>query len=193
MPTLERKLVWDKVTRLWHWSFATCVMTGWLLGEFRDFDTVQWHFYFGYATAGLLLWRLIWGLVGPEPIRFVTLLGSLHIMGVYLSRVGSREPSGFPGHNPVGVLSIIAMLLLLTVQAASGLFVEDDTLFAAGPFAYDVSSELRSSMRSLHHLNAKLILIVVALHLGAIIFYRWWKKEDLVTPMISGMKWVKKE
>jgi cytochrome b len=85
------------------------------------------------------------------------------------------------------------MLLMLTLQVLSGLFVEDDTLFAAGPLAYDIDPDLSEQLKSLHNINAKLILALVGLHLGAIIFYRYWKKEDLVSPMITGMKWVKKE
>ena len=190
---LKRTLIWDGVTRLWHWSLVTSVVAGWLLGEFRDFDTIQWHFYFGYATAGLLVWRLIWGIAGPAPVRFNTLLASLRGIHGDLSRISLRTPSGIPGHNPIGVISIFTMLILLTVQAISGLFVEDDTLFTAGPLAYGISSELRSTLKSVHHLNAKLLLLFVALHLGAMIFYRLWKKEDLVTPMITGIKWVKRK
>ena len=190
--SLERVYIWDRVTRLWHWAFAACVIAGWLLGEFRDFDTVQWHFYCGYAVGALIVWRLVWGFAGPAPVRFSTFFTSLGQTTSYLSRIGRREPSGVPGHNPVGVLSVFAMLLLLALQVFSGLFVEDDALFAAGPLAFDVDSDLRSGFKSLHHLNAKLILAVVALHLGAILFYRIWKKENLVTPMITGMKWIKR-
>lgn len=192
MASFEQAYVWDRVTRLWHWTFACCVIAGWLLGEFRDFDTIQWHFYIGYAIAALIIWRMIWGFVGPNPVRFVTFVSSLKKTAAYLSRIRLKEPSGFPGHNPVGVLSIIAMLILLALQVFTGLFVEDDALFSAGPLAYAVDSELRSSFKSLHHLNAKAILVMVALHLAAIAFYRLWKKEDLVTPMFTGSKWVRK-
>jgi cytochrome b len=193
MPSLELAPVWDKVTRLWHWAFAVCVIAGWLLGEFRNFETVQWHFYAGYVTAGLLLWRFIWGFIGPEPVRFGTLLPNLKSIVAYLSGIGIRQPSGIAGHTPLGGVSIVVMLLMLTFQVLSGLFVEDDTLFAAGPLAYDIDPDLSEQLKTLHNINAKLILVLVGLHLGAIIFYRYWKKEDLVSPMITGMKWVKKE
>ena len=133
MASYERVYVWDRITRIWHWLFAASVITGWLLGEFRDFDTVQWHFYCGYAIAALIAWRLVWGFAGPSPVRFGTFISSLGQAGPYLSRIRLREPSGVPGHNPIGVLSVLAMLLLIGFQVFTGLFVEDDSLFAAGP------------------------------------------------------------
>jgi cytochrome b len=193
MPSLELAPVWDKVTRLWHWAFAVSVIAGWLLGEFRDFETVQWHFYAGYVTAGLLLWRLIWGIIGPKPVRFGTLLPGYKSIVASFSGIGIRQPSGIAGHTPLGGVSIVAMLVMLTFQVLSGLFVEDDTLFAAGPLAYDIDPDLSEQLKTLHNINAKIILALVGLHLGAIIYYRFWKKEDLVSPMITGMKWVKKE
>ncbi len=189
---LRQQPIWDGVTRLWHWAFAFSVTAGWLLGRFRDFDTVQWHFYAGYLTGVLLVWRLLWGFVGPQPIRFSSLLRSLKGLPAYLRGFFSRQPSGSAGHNPLGVLSVFAMLGLLALQVGSGLFVEDDTLFAAGPLAYDIDTDLGKSLASLHRINAKFILLVLGLHLAAIVFYRVWKKEDLVTPMINGKKWVKR-
>jgi cytochrome b len=193
VPSLELIPVWDRVTRLWHWAFALSVIAGWLLGEFRDFETVQWHFYAGYVTAGLLAWRFIWGFVGPDPIRFSTLLASGKRTPDYLSRLHLRQASGVAGHTPPGAMSIILMLALLCFQAISGLFVEDDTLFAAGPLAYDIDSDLGKRLKTLHSINAKLILGVVILHVSAILFYRIWKREDLIKPMFTGKKWVRKD
>jgi len=190
---MQQLSIWDGVTRLWHWAFAFSVSAGWLLGRFRDFETVQWHFYAGYVTGLLLLWRLIWGFTGPEPIRFVVMLKGLKALPAYIASFPARQPGGTAGHNPLGVLSVFAMLLLLSLQVLTGLFVEDDTLFAAGPLAYDIDSDLGKRLASLHRLNAKLILALVGLHLAAILFYRLWKKEDLIRPMLTGRKWVRRD
>ena len=192
MNGLEQKQIWDKVTRLWHWALASSVIIGWLLGRFRDFETVQWHFYAGYITGVLLLWRLIWGFVGPQPVRYSSLFKSIAGIGPYLANFLRRSPSGIAGHNPLGAISTFVMLALLLAQASSGLFVEDDTLFAAGPLAYDIDPELAKELITFHRINARLILAVVGLHLGAILFYWLWKKENLVMPMLTGRKWVKK-
>ena len=105
--------------------------------------------------------------------------------------MGIRQPSGVPGHNPVGALSVIAMVLALTTQVVTGLFSEDDALFYSGPLASEVSSDTVVMMTGYHNLFAKVVLVLVALHLAAILFYLVWKRENLVAPMLHGLKWVK--
>ena len=191
MEGYRREAVWDPVTRLWHWLLAASVITGWTLGEFRTFSIMQWHIYLGYLTGTLLLFRYAWGWTGPSPIRHRTLFVSLREMPAYLRQVGRRRPSGVPGHNPIGALSVIAMVLALTAQVVTGLFSEDDALFYSGPLASEVSSDIVGTMTSYHNLFARVVLVLVALHVAAILFYFVWKREDLVTPMLNGRKWVR--
>ncbi len=191
-PEFEQRLVWDKITRTWHWLLAASVLSGWLLGEFRDFETIEWHFYAGYVTGGLLIWRLIWGVIGPEPIRLKTLTNNIRAVPHYLRSVKQRKASGIHGHSPIGSLAVVALLFSLTIQASSGLFLEDDTLYANGPFAYEISDDARGNLTFIHHLNAKILLGLFVLHLAAIAFYAFWKKENLLQPMINGLKWVKR-
>ena len=83
------------------------------------------------------------------------------------------------------------MVLALTVQVVTGLFSEDDALFFSGPLASEVSSEIVGTMTAYHNYSAKAVLVLVALHLAAILFYFVWKRENLVTPMLNGWKWVR--
>ena len=191
MEGYRREAVWDPVTRAWHWLIAASVITGWALGEFRTFSIMQWHIYLGYVTGGLLVFRYAWGWAGPSPVRHRTLFASLRGIPAYVRRVGRRQPSGVPGHNPIGALSVIAMVLALTVQVVTGLFSEDDALFYSGPLASEVSSEVVSTMTAYHNYSAKAVLVLVALHVAAIAFYFVWKRENLVTPMLNGWKWVR--
>ena len=191
MEGYRREAVWDPVTRLWHWVLAASVITGWSLGEFRTFSNMQWHIYLGYLTGALLVFRYVWGWAGPVAVRHRTLFASLRGMPAYLRQAGVRRPSGVPGHNPVGALSVIAMVLALTAQVVTGLFSEDDALFHSGPLASEVSSETVVMMTGYHNLFAKVVLALVVLHVAAIVFYLVWKRENLVTPMLSGRKWVK--
>ena len=191
MEGYRREAVWDPVTRLWHWLLAASVVTGWALGEFRTFSIMQWHIYLGYLTGTLLLFRYAWGWAGPSPVRHRTLLASLRDIPAYVRQVGRRRPSGLAGHNPIGALSVIAMVLALTAQVVTGLFSEDDALFYSGPLASEVSSDTVGTMTSYHNLFAKVVLVLVALHVAAILFYFVWKREDLVTPMLNGRKWVR--
>ena len=192
MQDYKLEKIWDPVTRLWHWVLVLSVSVGWSLGKFMSFDTVQWHFYVGYLVLGLMLFRLLWGFVGPAPVRMHALLprptGLLH----YLSEIGQRKPSGSPGHNPLGSLSVILMLFAISAQAVTGLFIQTDDFFEYGPLNNYVSEAMVNRLTWWHHLNADFILILVVLHIAAILFYLLWKKENLIKPMINGWKWVKR-
>ena len=183
--------VWDATTRVWHWLLALTVIGGWLLGEFRTFSLVQWHFYAGYCTGGLLLFRIFRGMTGPPPVRFVALVPQPRALIAYLRILFRREPSGIAGHSPLGGLSVLAMLILLAVQVCTGLFAEDDSLFHEGPLADTVSSATVGKMTTIHHQNAKLLLLMFGLHISVMVFYRIWKKENLVWAMFSGRKLVR--
>lgn len=192
MSKLELKKIWDPVIRLWHWVLATVVITNWLFGEFMSFDTISWHFYLGYTVLGLIGFRLIWGFVGPVPVRWSRLIPGPSKTIAYLATLKKREPSGTPGHNPLGSLSVLALLLVLLGQAGTGLFIESDDFFESGPLVGYVSQATINSMTWWHHTLAKVLLVLVLLHLAAIFFYWLWKRENLVKPMITGWKWVRR-
>lgn len=158
-----------------------------------SFDTIQWHFYIGYSILGLMLFRYFWGFVGPEPIRYRALCPTPTQTFQYLKTIGSRDPSGSPGYNPLGALSVIAMLVAISAQAVTGLFVESEDFFEYGPLAEFVSDTTIGRMTWWHRFNADIILILVILHVSTILFYLVWKKENLIKPMITGWKWVKHE
>jgi len=191
MAPLERVKIWDGVTRLWHWLLAVVVITNWIFGEFMSFDTVVWHFYLGYTVLGLLAFRLVWGLIGPAPIRWTTLWPRPRTLLAYLKTVRRREPSGTPGHNPLGALSVLALLLVLAGQAGTGLFIESEDFFESGPLAGYVEQATLYQLTWWHHFFSKVLLGLVALHLAALLFYAVWKRENLIKPMINGWKWVR--
>jgi cytochrome b len=190
---LKLQKVWDPVTRLWHWILALMVFTNWYLGKFMSFDTIAWHFYLGYTLLGLLVFRIFWGFVGPKPVRWKSLLHSPGEIAAYLKSLLHRQPGGTPGHNPLGSLSVLVILVVLIGQAVSGLFIESDDFFESAPLVGYVSEAVVNRMTWLHHSFADVLLIVVILHLAAIVFYRFWKRENLVKPMINGWKWVRVE
>ena len=193
MRGFTREKIWDPVTRLWHWVLALAVGSGWTIGKFMSFDNIEWHFYLGYLVLGLVLFRCLWGLVGPAPVRLRALLPTPTELWQYLRHIGKREPGGTAGHNPLGSISVILMLLAVGAQAVTGLFIVSDDFFESGPLAGYVSEATVNRLTWWHHLNADLILILVALHVGAVLFYLVWKRENLIKPMITGWKWVKRE
>lgn len=192
MPQLERKKIWDAITRSWHWLLAVAVTTNWIFGEFMSFDTIIWHFYLGYTILGLVLFRLLWGFIGPTPVRWTTLIPGPTEIFNYVKTITSKQPSGSAGHNPIGSLSVIAILVILLGQTGTGLFIESDDFFESAPLAGYISTALINKLTWWHFFFAKVLLVLVALHISAILFYWIWKKENLIIPMITGWKWVKK-
>ena len=185
--------VWDAVTRVWHWLLALTVISGWLLGEFRTFNLMQWHFYAGFCTGGLLLFRIFWGMTGPPPVRFAALIPKPRALVADLRGFFRREPSGVAGHSPLGGLSVLVMLTLLIVQVCTGLFAEDDSLFHEGPLSDTISSATVRKVTSIHRQNSNLLLIMFGLHISVMVFYYVWKKENLVRAMLIGRKLVRVE
>ena len=188
----EKKRVWDIPTRVFHWALVISVSVGWYLGENLDFDNIQWHFYLGYTTGGLVLFRLLWGFVGPAPSRLKALFFTPRNIVAYLRGIPSRKPSGLAGHNPIGALSVIALLSTLTVQVITGLFAEADDLFSSGPLAEYASDSMILTANAIHEISAKVLLVLVILHVCALLFYLIWKRENLIRPMLTGMKLVKR-
>ncbi|MCK8464400.1 cytochrome b/b6 domain-containing protein [Aliiroseovarius sp. S1339] len=186
----RKQRVWDPVTRLFHWSLVVAVVTGWSLGRFGP-TVLSVHYYMGYTVAALLVLRIYWGFRGPQPVRFRTFIYGPATTLVYIKRMAKRVPSHWPGHNPVGALSVFAMLAVLALQVATGLIADPDDFVNVGPLARWVEFDTARWAASAHRLSSKLLLALVGLHIGAILYYRFWKDEDLVRPMITGWKEVR--
>ncbi|MGI9407160.1 MAG: cytochrome b/b6 domain-containing protein [Hyphomicrobiaceae bacterium] len=189
----QRERVWDGPVRLFHWALAVCVITAWYLGYFRSFTTIGWHFYLGYAVAGLLMFRLVWGFIGSPSSRLSALIWPPRKVLAYAGAIGGRTPSNFPGHSPLGSLSVIAMLASLTVQVATGLCASDDALFSSGPLSEYFSSSTVITLTAVHHFNSRILLGLIILHILAIAYYLIWKRENLIVAMITGWKTVSRE
>jgi cytochrome b len=181
-----KRLIWDLPLRLFHWLLVLSLCASWLTAEL-GFEWTQVHFYLGYWTLGLLLFRIIWGFVGPKHARFSSFLKGPSTLVSYLKGAMTGTPTQMPGHNPVGGLMVIVMILLVGVQAVTGLFASDDIAWS-GPYSGAVSSSTVSKLTALHHQNFNFILAAAALHILAILFYWLVKKQNLVVPMITGLK-----
>lgn len=171
--------VWDLPVRLFHWLLVALVAALWASGEFGKLDL---HMTLGKAALALILFRLAWGFAGSRTARFTQFVKGPRAIADYL-----RRPFPILGHNPLGALSVLALLALAFAQAVSGLFTSDD-IFTEGPLTHLASGKAVSLLSTAHRTGFKLLLALVALHVGAIAFYRFVKKDDLVKPMITGSK-----
>jgi len=177
--------VWDAPTRLFHWALALCFV-GLVVSSQVGGTAMVWHFRFGYGVLTLLLFRLVWGVQGGYWSRFSSFVVGPRAIWHYLR--GWGQPHDGVGHNPLGALSVLTMLLFLALQVASGL-MSDDEIATAGPLVRFVSSTWVGNATYYHKDIGKLILLgLVALHLATIAFYHFRKQENLLTPMITGDK-----
>lgn len=174
--------VWDLPVRLFHWALVGLVAFQAFSGLWGGPAEMVWHGRAGYAIFTLVVFRLAWGIVGGRHARFSDFVRGPGAVIRYL-RSGTGSSSG---HNPLGALSVIAMLAVLLVQAGTGLFANDDILFD-GPLMHLVGKELSDTLTGYHYLSSRALLALVVLHFAAIAFYRL-RGENLVTPMITGQK-----
>lgn len=179
--------VWDLPTRLFHWVLMACVI-GSVISAKIGGNAMLWHFRLGYVVFTLLAFRLLWGFVGGRWSRFASFLFTPAVTLRYLR--GASRPGEWHevGHSPSGALSVFALLLLLAAQVGSGLFA-DDEIANAGPLVRFVSGSTSSLLTGWHkQWGQGLILALVALHVIAILVYRFKRGRDLVTPMLRGDK-----
>ena len=179
--------VWDLPLRLFHWLFAVCVGITWGLGKFGP-DVMVLHFWFGYFTLALLIFRVIWGFVGSQTSRFSSFIYGPAAIIKYLLKLPKRSASNWKGHNPLGGAFVFILLGVIAAQAVFGLFADPEDYINVGPLADWLSIDGARKALSLHGTFAKVTLMIVLLHVIAILFYRFWKRENLITPMITGRR-----
>lgn len=178
--------VWDLPTRLFHWLLVVLVALSFTTGSIGG-NAMQYHEWSGFAILIVLVFRIIWGFVGSRTSRFSYFAKGPATLWRYAVALVRGKPERYLGHNPLGGWSVLAMLLALLVQAATGLFANDD-IITEGPLYLWVSKPLSDWLSAVHRLNRYLIMVLVATHVSAVLFYLLVKHENLIKPMISGVK-----
>ena len=182
--SLIKVRVWDLPTRVFHWSLVLGIVGSAISGTIGG-NAMLWHFRFGYAVLTLLLFRIVWGLVGGRWSRFGAFIYAPQTIIDYLK--GRGKPEHSVGHNPLGAGSVFAMLAALLAQVGSGLFSDDDIAFA-GPLTRFVSNATVSLATNYHkNIGKWIILALVLLHIAVIVFYLS-RKHNLVNAMLHGDK-----
>lgn len=185
--SMKQIRVWDLPIRLFHWLLVAAIIGLFVTGKVGG-NWMEWHTKLGYFTLGLILFRIVWGVIGGFHARFVNFVrGPSAVLRYFRGLIGKGPQEHHAGHNPMGALSTIALILVVGFQAVSGLFADDEILLQ-GPYASMVSSTVSSWMTKLHHWNSNLIIALVVLHVAAILFYVFVKKESLVKAMFTGKK-----
>lgn len=178
--------IWDLPTRLFHWALVVLILLQYLSGEF-GLLSMEWHFYLGYATLALIVFRVLWGFFGSSTSRFAEFLRGPVAVWRYTVALLHGRASGAIGHNPLGGWSVLLMIASVALQAVTGLFSTDD-LDTTGPLAARVSDATVKAMTRIHHWNRYVLLLLIVLHIGAVLAHWVWRRDNLVAPMVHGRK-----
>lgn len=180
---MQKHRLWDLPLRLSHWSLALLVALCWWTAEIH---AMAWHTYAGYGLFAVVVFRLYWGFAGSRSARFHHFLKGPGAVFRYAKTLPRRQTPPSAGHNPLGALSVIALLAACLLQVVLGLGAIDADGFDGGPFADFLEFDIARLLAQWHAWNFNLLLTLIALHLAAIFFYRVWKNHNLIAPMIHG-------
>ena len=169
--------IWDLPTRLFHWLLMALIALSWWSAEYHQDEL---HIWLGMAVLSLLIFRLLWGFVGGSTARFANFIRGPRAVFGYL-----RGCWRGIGHNPLGALSVVALLAMAGIQVVLGLFASDEDGLMQGPLAPLVSIDAADQAREWHEATFNVLLALIALHLAAIAYYRL-RGKNLLKPMITG-------
>ena len=185
--------VWDPLVRAFHWSLVATVALAWLSAD----EVQPVHEVAGYVVAGLIAFRLVWGLIGGRYARFSQFVKGPGSALAYLRTMLRGTERRYIGHNPAGAAMIVALLLSLSGTALTGWLSADPALVAMLPdmprivtpaWADDGREEEEETLEDLHEVLANLSLFLVALHVGGVLLSSLRHRENLVHAMVTGRK-----
>lgn len=180
--------VWDWPVRLFHWLIAALATVSFITGHVGG-NAMRIHELSGFSILALVLFRLVWGFVGSTHARFAAFVRGFPAARRYATTLWSGKSAFFAGHNPLGGWMVMLLLLCLLVQAGTGLFSNDD-IMTEGPLMRHISKEMSDRISAIHELNSYVLAVLVSLHVAAVLYYLWRKRENLILPMLTGRKWI---
>ncbi len=175
--------VWDPLVRIFHWS----LVLSFFIAFFTEGDWIDVHTYAGYVAAGLIGFRIVWGIIGTHYARFSQFIKSPTTVIAYIKKMRQFDVPHYLGHNPAAGAMIIALLLSILLTAITGMSV-----IAAdghGPLAGTIMATFASGwMKDIHAFFANMTMLLVVLHIGGVYFSSLLEGENLPRAMITGRK-----
>ena len=181
---MQKIVVWDVPTRLFHWLTAILVAAAYATWRVNWMD---WHAYAGYALLALVVFRLLWGFFGSETARFARFLAAPRRAAGHLARLLRREPDRQVGHNAAGGWMVLLLLALLLAETLTGIYINND-IADVGPFTELAPAPVANFISALHDVFWRALLVAVTLHVLAVVLYWAAKRQNLLLPMITGCK-----
>jgi len=185
-PARNERQVWDLPVRLFHWTLVAGVLASYASSRLGP-EYFRLHLAAGYLVTVLVAFRLLWGLFGTRHARFTSFVRGPRAVWQYGAGLLRGRPAPHAGHNPLGALMVLALLATLFVQAASGLFSNDE-IFNTGPLVAWVSEEFSLQLTAVHQRLFDWIVAAILIHVLAILAHRWLGGDNLVRAMWTGRK-----
>lgn len=183
IPTTSVK-IWDLPTRIFHWTLVLGMGFMWLSAELGGL-WMDWHMQAGVFMLALIIFRIIWGVVGSDTARFALFVKSPMTALHHLKEMKAPGTAYHAGHNPLGAWMVVFLLVGVLFQAMTGLFANDDIL-VEGPLYALVSEATAKTLNSLHHLWFNVLLLAAVVHILSVGFYKIRKRTNLIKAMVSG-------
>jgi|SRR5581483_8617286 len=177
--------IWDLPVRLGHWSMVLLFASSWLTGKL---GWLTWHRWLGYVLLVLIVFRIYWGIAGSTTARFSSFLRGPRLGWAHARVLFTRLSDGTLGHTPLGGWNVVVMLSLLLIQVILGLFTVDVDGLESGPLSDLVSFETGRQFALWHARTVNVLIAFIILHLTAILHYWLYKRDNLVRPMVTGVK-----
>lgn len=183
----QRVRIWDLPTRIIHWLLAALIALSWWTAESGE---LALHRYSGYAILGLLLFRVYWAFAGSATSRLFGYVRGARTVLEYARKLPRRTSDAARpvGHNPLGAWSALLLLTLLVAQVALGLFAVDVDGIESGPLSHLVSFDAGRDAAELHEDLFDVLLAFIGLHVAAVFFYLFYRRENLIAPMFTGAR-----
>ena len=178
--------IWDLPVRLFHWSLVILFIAADVTNSLGP-NYFKYHHWSGYAIIVLVGFRLIWGLVGTYHARFINFVRNPFTTGKYALSVFKKNDPHHLGHNPLGAVMVVILLLATLVQAVTGLFTNDE-IMNLGPLYSYVTDELSLQLTSIHRQLFYWILGAIFLHIAAVLFHVLLKRDNIIKAMFTGKK-----
>ncbi len=178
--------VWDPLLRIFHWSLVSLFLFAFITED----DFLDLHVIAGYIIIGLIVFRLIWGVIGPRHARFSNFVKSPSQVKSYLKDVLLFRAKRYLGHNPAGGAMVVALLVSIAMTVFFGMLTYGAMEFS-GPLAgmvSGVSNTLAEGFEEVHEFFANFTLFLVGLHVIGVVVASLQHRENLVQSMIDGYK-----